>query len=56
VPCREALEAFVIRPPADWLVVIPHWMLLFAFVVPWLEFLFWRVRRQGKSGMKLAGE
>ena len=28
--------------------VVAHWFLILLFLVPWLAFLFWRVRKQRK--------
>jgi hypothetical protein len=40
-------EAFFMRvkPRENWLLFIPHWLVLIAFVAPWSGFLIWRVRR-----------
>ena len=33
------------RPPEDWLLVLPHWLLLLAVALPWTGLLIWRARR-----------
>jgi hypothetical protein len=33
------------RPPEDWVLMIPHWLLLLAVAVPWVALLLWRARR-----------
>ena len=47
---REAyIVGMTIAPRANWLLTIPHWLILPAFVLPWSAFLIWRVRKQGKA-------
>ncbi|QJE97986.1 hypothetical protein [Luteolibacter luteus] len=33
-----------IRPPEDWLLVLPHWLILLAVALPWFLLLLWRAR------------
>ncbi|MEK7953924.1 hypothetical protein [Luteolibacter soli] len=37
------------QPPRDWLIFLPYWLVLLAFIVPWSGFLIWRHRRQTKT-------
>ena len=32
----------------EWLLVIPHWLLLLAVALPWLALLVWRARRRAR--------
>lgn len=32
-------------PPADWILLVPHWLILLAVALPWLGILLWRARR-----------
>jgi hypothetical protein len=48
---HEIVKAsFRVRPREDWLVFIPHWMVLLSFVVPWSTFLIWRRWKMSRLG------
>jgi len=41
-------ELLFFPEPGAWAIYVPHWLMLTCFLVPWLAFLFWRVRREKK--------
>lgn len=38
----EMREKMRISPPDHWLLMIPHWLILLALLLPWSALLFWR--------------
>ena len=52
----ESFKALVERnwvhaPRDNWLLCIPHWLILFAAAVAWSGLLYWRARRRGSFRM-----
>lgn len=45
----------ITQPHEDWLLVIPHWLILLAVAVPWSGLLLWRARRHRMAMQPLTG-
>jgi hypothetical protein len=47
VTYREFLfDAMAWSPRGDWVLFLPHWLLLLVIAIPWLALLAWRARRR----------
>lgn len=43
------------RLESDWLLLIPHWLILLAVIALWLGLLFWRARRRARAAKGISG-
>jgi hypothetical protein len=41
------------QSPAEWVFLIPHWIMLAAFALPWFGLLVWRTRRKRRASPML---
>ncbi len=47
MPMREQVAIYMAGAPReDWVLLVPHWLIVLAVAVPWLGLLVWRGRRR----------